>query len=414
MAKDLDPRLGDKSGDNRTRTSAVSSRPKKTKPPATAPGIERRWIARRGWMFRARIMVSGILTIGAWTTREQAIRDHAAMRERREASEGVIFVSLEQACQDVLDTVRDNAGTWRSYHEHFLVLCEFFGADETLQAITPARIQQFLTARRAARVRGKPPSELRLRKHIGALGRVFRLAIRNGHFAGANPIDRIERPRAGKRRHPGVYTVDELGEAFAALRAHPGADWDAAVVAALLFTGLRREGLCHVTTAMIDRKGGFIRGIEQKKSVDGFVPLTKPLAHVLPSLEAGADPDGHLVPAGTARGPRRPGGRPRSDTERRVEAVNRVFARCRSLLPVQLRSRFRPHAMRHSLRTILGDARVPEHIRDAITDHAPSTVGRGYEHASPAAVRAWAGKALDPLLWLVDPTAEHQQQAAQG
>ena len=193
---------------------------------------------------------------------------------------------------------------------------------------------------------------------------------------------------------------------FAALQKRKSASsaWDAAIVAALLFTGLRREGLCHVTTAMIDDQAGFIRGLEQKKSVGSLVPITKPLAHVLPVLVAGADDTGHLVPRGTARSPR-------TDTERRTGTIDRVFRIARLALPEPLRSRFRPHTFRHTLRTILADAEVPGHVRDAITDHAPSSVGRSYEHASPASVRMWATKTLDPLLPIVAPVTVQAAQA---
>lgn len=359
--------------------------------------------------------VAGRIKTDEWTTREQALLDAQAMRERRQSHEGIEVVTLEEACQDVLDSVKGNDGTWRSYHEHFETICEHFGADEPLHAITPMKINEFLTARRAARVRGKPPSERRLRKHLTALGRVFRLATTNGRFAGANPLDRVEKPKAGKRRHQDRFTIDELGEIFRALhkRTTRRAKWDMAVVAALLFTGLRRRGLCCVTKAMIDDKAGFIRGIEQKESLGGLVAISRPLAHVLPTLVEAADETGHLIPKGRARGPRKKDARPRTDNDRRTEKVDCLFADARDDLPETLRARFHPHAMRHSLRTILADAGVPEHIKDAITDHAPSTVGRTYEHATPTNVRAWTTKVLDPLLRLIDLHPEQSNAAAQ-
>ena len=141
--------------------------------------------------------------------------------------------------------------------------------------------------------------------------------------------------------------------------------------------------------------------------------ITKPLAHVLPVLVGAADSTGHLIPQGTVRGPRKEGGAPRTDTERRTSTIDRVFRRCRADLPEPLRARFHPHALRHSLRTILADASVPEHVRDAFTDHAPSTVGRGYEHATATLVRHHARATLDPLLWIVDPPAACPSAEAQ-
>ncbi|MBL9077010.1 MAG: site-specific integrase [Planctomycetes bacterium] len=357
--------------------------------------------------------VAGKVQVGTWSTKDQARRDAAAMRERRSAGEGIQFVTLEQACQAVLDSVRGRDGTWRSYHEHFVTICDHFGADAMLHDVTAERIDEFLQARRAARWRGKPPSELRLRKHLGALGRVFRLAIRTKRFAGTNPVDQIEKPKA-KRGHADVFDIAELGDVFKALRERASslAEWDAAVVAALLFTGLRREAICHVTVANVDSHAGFVRGLQQKMSRGGGAPISKPLAHVLPVLVRHAGPDGYLIPAGTVRGPRKEGRAQRTDTERRVGTVDRVFRRCRRDLPERLRDRFHPHALRHSLRTILADARVPKHVKDAITDHAPATIGDRYEHATPTEVRHYARQALDPLLWIVDPAAKRPKAAA--
>ena len=417
MTRKSDLRRGDTLGDTNPAKLADSPqrrRLRKTKAPAKVAGCEHRWFSHDGWRFRARMKVAGKVKVGTWTTREQAKRDAAAMRERRDAGEGIEFVTLQEACQAVLDTVNSNDGTWRSYHEHFVTICDFFGPDTPLHAITATRIDEFVTARRAARVRGKPPSDTRIRKGLGALNRVFRLAIRRGRFAGANPLDRVERPRA-KRKSSDVFDIDELGDLFAALRERSAraADWDAAVVGALLFSGLRREGLCHVTVANIDEQAGFVRDLAQKRSESSRVPIAAPLAYALSVLRESADETGHLIPCGAARGPRKPGNRPRTDTERRTGTIDRVFRRCREDLPERLRARFHPHALRHSFRTILADAGVPEHVRDAITDHAPSTVGRGYEHATPTNVRHYAARALDPLLWMVDPSVKRPKAVAQ-
>jgi len=416
MARISNLRRGDTSGDTspaKPSDSPVSRRLRRTKAPAKVEGCEHRWFPADGWRFRARMKVAGKVKVGAWASKDQARRDAVAMRERREAGEGLRFITLEEGCQAVLDTVRDRDGTWRSYHEHFLTLCDGLGVDTPLHAVTAEHIEEFLRARRAARWRGKPPSEQRLRKHLGALGRVFRLAIRTKRYAGVNPVDQVEKPKA-QRRHADVFDVAELGDIFTALRGRsaPTAAWDAAVVAALLFTGLRREALCHVTVDQVDQHAGFVRGLHQKRSRGGMVPISKPLTHVLPTLLGAADADGHLVPAGTARGPRKAGRAQRSETERRTGTIDRVFRRCRRDLPERLRDRFHPHALRHSLRTILADEGVPEHVRDAITDHAPPTVGRGYEHTTPTSVRHYARKALDPLLWIVDPTAKRRRAAA--
>ncbi|MBL8730319.1 MAG: site-specific integrase [Planctomycetes bacterium] len=416
MKRNGNLRRGDTSGDTsptKDADSPVRRRLRKTKSPAKVEGCEHRWFPADGWRYRARMKVAGKVQVGAWATKDRARSDARAMRERRESGEGLAFVTLEQACQAVLDTVRGRDGTWRSYSEHFLTICDFLGPDTPLHQVTADRIGEFLTARRAARVRGKPPSEMRLQKHLGALGRVFRLAIRNRRFAGANPLDRVERPRV-KRKAGHVYDVAELGDLFAALRARTNAtsSWDAAIVGALLFSGLRREGLCHVTVANVDSKAGLVRNVEQKRSVGTVVPISKPLAHALAVLVAAADDTGHLVPRGVQRGPRKDGGRPRTDTERRTSTVDRVFRRCRGALPEQLRGRFHPHTMRHSLRTILADARVPTHVKNAITDHAPATVGDRYEHATTTNVRHYAKKVLDPLLWIVDPVAKRPKAAA--
>lgn len=397
------PTNGDTHGDTFTaqpQDSNPKRRRRKTKAPASISGVEHRWSPERGWRFRARMKVCGQIVTGEWASREEAIEDADRMRARRELlAGGVQIITLEEGCQAVLDTVKHNDGTWRSYHEHFLTICEHFDPDTPLHEITPEEIRGFLTARRASRWRGKPPSEARLRKHVVALGRVFNLAIQNERFAAANPTQRVAKPKPAPRRESDYFTADELGEVLEQLEG-----WDRAVAAALALSGLRRSELCRVQKKQIDQKGGFIRRVAGKTG-ERDVPITRPLELLLPELIAGADSDGFLIPKGVCRGPRTPGARRRTDEERRVGQLNRAFARAKKRCRAHLAARLHPHAMRHTLRTILADAGVPEHVKDTFTGHSTAKVAGRYEHASATAVRMWATKVLDPLLWLVDPNA---------
>lgn len=303
-------------------------------------------------------------------------------------------VTLQDACQAVLDRVRGHDGTWRSYEEHFVTLCAFFGAETLLSAITRERIEEFVNHRRAQLHRGKPIGELRIRKNLAALNAVFLDATRCDQFTGANPVKKI-RQLPVRRKEAAHYGADELPGLFADLAGAPRQT--ALLAAVLVFSGLRREELAKVRVHQADLEAGWLRGIEGKRNVMS-VPITAPLDAVLRALVEGLGPDDHLWPVGKAHGPRKEGKRPRSDVERRCDALNRMFLEARPKLRQALRPRFKPHALRHTLRTLLADAEVPLHVRNAITRHTDHSMGGRYEHTSPAAVRAWACKVLDPYL----------------
>ena len=351
--------------------------------------------------------------IGSW----EWARDEAQRMLARAQLPGTSRVAtLHESCQAVLDGVRGRAGTWRSYEEHFVTLCAFFGSETPLALITRERIEAFVAHRRAQVHRGKPVGELRIRKNLAALNAVFLDATRRDQFAGANPVKKVRLPPV-RPKEAGHYGADELPALFEDLAKYASSTQayrrTALHAAVLLFAGLRREELAKLQVRQADQAAGWLRGIEGKRNV-ASVPITAPLAAALTALGEGLGPDDHFVPAGVAHGPRKKDKAPRSDTERRCDGLNRTFVEARAHLRESLRARFRPHTLRHSLRTLLADAEVPLHVRNAITRHADHSMGGRYEHTSPAAVRAWACKVLDPLLPLVERLLAGGAAAAQA
>lgn len=122
---------GDTNGDTERmkRADSPTRRPRKTKAPTKVRGIEHRWSPEKGWRFRARMKIDGRVITSEWGTREEAIEQRNQMLERREKVEDTPLITLVEACQEVLDSVRDREGTWRSYEEHFQTICAFFGGD---------------------------------------------------------------------------------------------------------------------------------------------------------------------------------------------------------------------------------------------------------------------------------------------
>src|SRR5688572_13093919 len=108
---------GEESGEPRTRKPAG-------RPPKAPDHCEVRWSSRAGcWLYRA------VLHVGPdrrwrskWISRDAAKTEAADMVERRRNVGSGDGVTLKDACQDVLDTVRTRDGTWRSYDEHFQTL----------------------------------------------------------------------------------------------------------------------------------------------------------------------------------------------------------------------------------------------------------------------------------------------------
>ena len=380
------------------------------RPPRAPEHCRVTWRPRVGWRFQPTLRVDGKRLHGAWGSREDAIEERDQMLARRRAGEGETFCTLEEACQVVLDAT-PNAGTWRSYEEHFLTLAEFFGADAPLQAITAKRIEDFIRHRRSQRIRGKAPTDDRIRKNLVALGRVIRLATKRGRFAGANPLLNVEVPRA-TRKEAGHYSNEELHDVLSAMARlkTKTARRAFAIVCALSFSGLRRSELARLQRRQIDFHAGFLRDVVGKTGIRQ-VPISKPLNHALQVLATGLGDDDHIIPAGPARKPRKEGREPRPDIERRVGVIDATFRRCRAHLRSTLQGRFHPHTLRHWTRTALVDASVPRHVADKITGHATPGVGARYEHTNQAGMRMHATKALDPFEAMLTAVAEQHAVA---
>lgn len=361
---------------------------------------------KHGHRYQACPRVGGKRVYGKHRSRDEARDEAAEIIRRGEITEGVTMISLFDACQDVLDDTR-NDGTKRSYHEHFVTLCDYFGADTPLQLVTPQRIREFIHHRRGQRIRGQAPTELRIRKDVNALNRVFRDATMADKFAGANPVSKIKKPK-GKSKESGHYTIAELDELFTDLRkvSTRTAERNMLFVAAYYFSALRRSEFCRLRVRDIDFKGGFIRDFEGKVNF-APAPITAPLAYALEHLVEGKQPTDPLVPIGKPRGPRKDNRKPSTPLERQIGLINGAIRRLRPELREALRSRFHPHTGRHTLRSILADHNVPEHVKNAITRHGRHL----YEHTTPTEVRMWATRVLDPLLYLVDPEAERPAKA---
>ncbi|MCC7062151.1 MAG: site-specific integrase [Planctomycetes bacterium] len=371
------------------------------------------WTAKHGHRYQACPRVDGKRVYGKNRPYEEARAEADQMVARAKSSDGVTLITFEKACQGVLDTVKGKEGTWRSYHEHFITLSDFFGADTPLHEVTRQRIQEFIQRRRADRHRGKPISEGRIRKNLVALGRVFRLAILNDHFAPPSPLDRIELPKT-MPKESGHYSIEELAEIITAMRQQKWATAERSwrIVAALAFSGLRRAELCRLRREQVDLKAGVLRDLEGKRNICNL-PITKPLASVLQTLMEGLGPKDHLVPAGAPRGPQKEGMPARTEQERRESILNGLFRRFRKVLPERLRSRFHPHSMRHTLATLLADGGVPDHVCNALTRHTDPRSSARYKHPSPLLLRNEAARVLDPLLYIVEPkpTFASEEQA---
>lgn len=391
------------------RVKAGPGRPRKAPPHCRYVGHTK----RHGHRYQACPRIDGKRVYGANTTRDEAAAEAGRMLQRAKASTGKVLITLQVACQQIIDLAPTD-GTKRDYDECCTTLATFFGAETPLHEVTRQRIEDYIAHRRAARWRGQPIGEARIRKELRVLGRVFNVAIRKDQFPGASPLVKVEMPKV-KPREAEHYSVAELVEVITTMRAQtwPTADRSWRIVASLAFSGLRRNEFCRLRAGQVDLVGGVLRQIEGKRNVCDL-PITKPLASAIAPLLAGLRSTDELVPAGKASGPRREGNRARTDLERREGIINGLFRRFRAALPERLQGRFHPHSMRHSLRTILADAGVATHIRNALTRHSGRGEGARYEHVSPLLLRSEAQRVLDPLLYLVEPVKTATDDAAQA
>ncbi len=379
-----------------TARKSRSTRPRGRKPKG-APNVKVVWTTA-GWRFQANVQVRGVRHWGqCFVELADAVAEARDMKHRGSQVTDSDCCTLREGMEAVLDAC-NNRNTRRYYAEHFETILDYFGEDEGLHEIVPARLEDFAEQRRREGI-----SETRINKNLKAIGRVFRLAIKRGKYPGVNPIERIEF-RTGQPTLPSWYSVDEVAELlrFFATREEPTADRMRDWCIILFCTGLRREEFAQLPSDLDSESGA---GVDMDREIiiphgkrgQRMIPITDSLRPALISLR-GKDYCGFLLPAGKAK----PGSK-RTDADRRAALLAMSFRRWRPLLPDKLRSRFRAHTFRHSLKTALANAKCEEHFRDAWLGHSRGVRGH-YEHAPLEPLQEEAHKIIDRKLgWVFDP-----------
>jgi site-specific recombinase XerD len=281
-------------------------------------------------------------TYGKWRlTAREAFADAQRIRGHVERGGGSMTLANAMAAVTEEAKAKRTEGTVRWYKEHFAVLLDKLGADRWLCDITPASLEEFV------RDRVKDVKPATVNADLTALHRVFAVAIRRGH-ATTNPVRMVDRPRAD-RPAMHFFPAEDLG----ALLDQVGDQFARDLFIAFASTGLRRAELARLLVADVDAAAGvlWVRGKVRAQS------------HPLPPAAAAAAARLALLAGGEAL--------ISGTTERaRRERIAETFRTWQRKLK---EPRFHPHALRHSVATIM--------LRQGA---APGTVQRFLRHASYA------------------------------
>jgi integrase len=229
---------------------------------------------------------------------------------------------------------------------------------------------QWFVERRAQHTNPKKGERLTrstIRAHLRALGRIFKLAIREGFLpADGNPVQRVSKPEEVKPT-PYRRTREEVERILGAIR-ETGAHADADLVRLLFSTGLRRTELAHVRVEDVDFGARELR-VEHGKRGKRTLPIPERMVPLLERLITLGEP------SDDASGRRREwvgeGAKryllPGATEQHRAAYVSRIFKRWKVKLELP---RLHAHAMRHAFITYLARLRFPAHVIATLSGHS--------------------------------------------
>jgi integrase/recombinase XerD len=217
-------------------------------------------------------------------TSEAESKPVARTRTALAAARNLFVKHIEAHSPDKPETAR----RYSQVLEHFVRLC---GHRQFLEDITRADIDEYKIARRQEKSErhDRLITARTVNFEVSTLRTFFYYFINERGISMKNPCAKFKRLRdakKGARRRPPTYRQEELDALFAKCD-----EFETAVFATLLLTGLRKRELYFLTWPDLDLKGATVRvsgegkvGFSPKDYEERVIELPPDLAHILASL----------------------------------------------------------------------------------------------------------------------------------
>jgi site-specific recombinase XerD len=224
--------------------------------------------------------------------------------------------------------------------------------------ITPAVVREFVREARELGLSARTVQHCRR-----TLNAFFRWMVRRG-FVATNPVADVDWPKPEKAR-PDVFTEAELIDVLARI----DDPWAASLGFLIACSGLRRAEVCRLRVADVDAANRvlWVRG-KVRNEAQPFAPDADSAMELLLAAATGNE---YLIPGSTDRA--------------RRNVVAETFRLWQKKLG---EPRWHPHALRHSLVTILLRNGVPFPAVQRTARHASYATTEGYAHLVADDVRA--------------------------
>lgn len=335
----------------------------------------RRWpyVQRIGDKWRGWVMVEGArkwlpLRPTAQEASEEAIQARKEGRGLAAAAGTQLGALIDAFLEDARSTRRQ--GTWEYYSQQLGAVAKMLSRTRPVVLVNGAALRDMVSQMRAA---GYGAQTIQHRR--SALRRLFRWAIRRG-LVKTDPTTAIEWPTVEAHAFD-VIPQDQLQAVLAKVQQVPR-DFD--LVAVMLYTGMRLSEIARLRVDEVDLTAGhfWLPGKRRKEAVPIAAEIAASFrALVQRAVDAGRD---YVIDRSNAyRGPKRKGGLKLTDAElaqrQRAYTVQNTFRRWARKLKDR---RFHPHALRHSLATML-----------AANDEHAEVVGQIMRHRSYQTTRIY-------------------------
>jgi integrase len=258
---------------------------------------------------------------------------------------------------------------------------DFLGkkADRDLAGIHAADVGRFRDA--MARDLSRNSANLAVKTLRVCFGAAFKQGLVTSNAA--SKVDVLKQRGECKRR---PFTIAEIGRV---LKAAEGTEWHGMVLAGL-YTGARLGDIARLTWRAVDLQNRTLAFTAKKTGGRVFVPLAKPLADYLESVDAPDNPNAPLFPRlSTTRTPAlsqqfrailADAGLASAPTDHRGTGKGRNAAREVSELSF--------HSLRHSFVSILKATGANEAVAMALAGHETRAVSQNYTTLDDATLRA--------------------------
>lgn len=317
---------------------------------------DRSIVGYRGWAITGKKRVFG-------ETRQDPDKAHAdAMRMRKQATQEATWGgSIETRAKEWLAAiaVRVTADTLDFYRGKLANIYGTIPKTMPVERITPAVLREFVrVARDDTKLSARTIQHCRR-----TLNCLFRWMVRRG-IVTANPVGEIDWPNPQETR-PDVFTEPEL----VALLARIADPWAQALSTFIACSGLRRAEVARLRVVDVDRANRVVwtRG----KTRNQAQPFAEDADAAVALLLDHAKERDTIVPG-------------MNDKARR-EAIAETFRHWQKQLA---EPRWHPHALRHSLVTIMLRKGVPAATVQRTARHASYATTQRYEHLVAEDVRA--------------------------